>query len=71
MSNKIIVTSSIEISPENKSSLEQKLKSKIGDYLFEYQINSSLIAGFTVNFGDTQYNYDLQSEIENVKNQLV
>jgi F0F1-type ATP synthase delta subunit len=71
MSDKIIITSSTEISQENKTVLEQKLKTKIGDYSFEYKINPSLIAGFTVNFGDTQYNYDLQSEIKNVENQLV
>jgi F0F1-type ATP synthase delta subunit len=71
MTNKIIITSSVEISSEHKSILEEKLKVKIGDYPFEYQIDSSLIAGFTVNFGDTQYNYDLHSEIKNVENQLI
>lgn len=70
MSDKIIITSSVEISSENKSILEQKLKTKIGDHPFEYKINASLIAGFTVNFGDKQYNYDLQSEIKNVENNL-
>ena len=70
MSDQIIVTSSVEISPENKSTLEQKLKTKIGDYPIVYKVDSSLIAGFTVNFGDTQYNYDLHSEIKNVENNL-
>jgi F0F1-type ATP synthase delta subunit len=70
MSDKIIITSSVELSPANKTMLEQKLKTKIGDYPFEYKINSNLIAGFTVNFGDKQYNYDLQSEIKNVENNL-
>ena len=70
MSDQIIVNSSVEISPENKSTLEQKLKAKIGDYPVEYKVDSSLIAGFTVNFGDKQYNYDLQSEIKNVENNL-
>ena len=71
MSDKIIVTSCVEISPQNKATLEPKLKSKIGDYPFEYQIDSSLIAGFKVNFLDKQYNYDLFSEIKNVENQLL
>jgi F0F1-type ATP synthase delta subunit len=71
MSDKIIITSSIEISIENKTVLEQKLRTKIGDYPFEYKFNSNLIAGFIVNFGDTQYNYDLYSEIKNVENQLI
>jgi F0F1-type ATP synthase delta subunit len=71
MQNKIIVTSSSELSNEIRTTLEAKLKAKIGDYGFQYKVDSKLIAGFIVNFGDTQYNYDLLSEIQNVENQIL
>jgi F0F1-type ATP synthase delta subunit len=70
MSNKIIITSSTEISSENKALLELKLKNKIGDFPFEYKVDADLIAGFTVSFGDKLYSYDLKSEIKNVQNQM-
>jgi F0F1-type ATP synthase delta subunit len=66
----IIITSSVEITSENKAIMEQKLKNKIGDFPFEYKIDSDLIAGFTVSFGDKLYSYDLQSEIKNVQTQM-
>jgi F0F1-type ATP synthase delta subunit len=71
MPDQIIITSSSELSQEIKSTLEAKLKTKIGEYGFVYKTDSRLIAGFIVNFGDTQYNYDLLSEIKNVENQLI
>jgi F0F1-type ATP synthase delta subunit len=70
MPDTIIVTSSVEISPENKALLEPKLIAKIGNFPLEYLIDPSLIAGFKVNFGDKQYSYDLSSEIKNVQNQM-
>jgi F0F1-type ATP synthase delta subunit len=71
MSQSIIITSAVEIPSELKSTLEQKLSIKIGKFPFEYKIDSTLVAGIVVNFGDTEYRYDLKSEIEYIQNQLV
>ena len=68
---KVIVTSSIEITPELKSHLEFKLKHKFGQQEIIYEVDSSLIAGLVINCGDTELRYDLNSEIQNITNQIM
>ena len=68
---KVIVTSSIEITSELKSHLEFKLKHKFGDREIIYEVDPTLIAGLVINCGDTELRYDLNSEIQNITNQIM
>ena len=69
--NKVIVTSSIEITAELKSHLEFKLKHKFGNLEITYIVDPSLIAGLVINCGDVELRYDLNSEIQNISNQIM
>jgi F0F1-type ATP synthase delta subunit len=69
--SKIIVTSSIEISTELKSHLEFKLKHKFGNHEIEYIVDESLIVGLTIRYDDTELSYDLNSQIQNITNQIM
>ncbi len=67
----IIITSAVVFPDDLKSQLESKLRVKIGDFPFVYEVDSSLIAGLQVSYGDTELHYDLKSEIEYLTNELV
>jgi F0F1-type ATP synthase delta subunit len=69
--SQIIITTAAPVPQELKPQLESKLVAKIGNYPFVYDIDESLIAGLQVSFGDTEYHYDLKSEIEYLTNELV
>jgi F0F1-type ATP synthase delta subunit len=71
MIDKIIVTSNIEISSELKSHLEFKLKHKFGDKIIDYIVDPSLIIGIVVTCGDVELRYDLNSQIQNIANQIM
>jgi F0F1-type ATP synthase delta subunit len=67
----IKIVSAIQFPEELKSTLESKLVAKIGNYPFEYSVDSSLIAGLKIQFNDTQYKYDLASEINHIQAELL
>lgn len=69
--SKIIVSSSVEISPELKFHLEFKLKHKFGNREFEYIVDESLIVGLVIRCQDTELRYDLSSQIQNITNQII
>ena len=68
---KVIVTSSSVISAELRSHLEFKLKHKFGESEIVYLVDSKLIAGLIISYGDLELRYDLNSEIQNITNQIM
>jgi F0F1-type ATP synthase delta subunit len=71
MIDTITVTSSIEISTELKSHLEFKLKHRFGDKVIDYVVDPSLIVGIVIRYDDTELRYDLNSQIQNITNQIM
>jgi F0F1-type ATP synthase delta subunit len=67
----ITITSAVAIPDDLKQTLETKVTKKIGNFPIAYELDSSLIAGLQIRFGDTEYHYDLKSEIEYLTSELV
>lgn len=48
-----VVTSAVEMTPEERDTLETKLRQRFGqDLLFEYEVDASLLGGVRVQVGD-------------------
>lgn len=70
MENKIIVTSSSELSQNLKTKLSQKLQHKFGDYSVDFKVDTSLILGLVIKFNNDEFFYNLDHEIEHILQEL-
>ena len=73
MKNNIaFVISAVEIPDLLKVSLQTKLIAKFGtDVVFEYIIDTHILAGMKIKFHDVEYHYDLLNQINHIETELL
>ncbi len=67
----VYITSSSPISEELKPVLEAKLVAKFGSSKYVYKVDSSLLAGMTIQHEDKEYSFDLNSQIQYIFTELL
>ena len=67
----ITVVSASQMTNVQREVLQQKLINKYGQSQLIFKIDPSLVIGFYLIIGDKEIRYDLQSQINNIQNQIL
>lgn len=68
--NKIIITTSIELTEEEKSKIIRRLKPKYGDAQYVFHVDYEIIGGVIIFDGEKVYDGSILGQLKNFREKL-
>lgn len=66
----LIITTSIELSREEKKSLEDGMKKKYGEITASYRIDDAIVGGIIIFDGDKVYDGSIRTQLNKIKEKI-
>jgi F0F1-type ATP synthase delta subunit len=68
---KLTITTSIELSPEKKADIENKLRGKYGKIQAIYRIDEAIVGGIIIFDGEIAYDGSLKNQLAKLKDKFI
>ncbi len=67
---KLVITTSIPLTDEQRKKIDERLKEKYGEYVAEYKVETALIGGISIFDGNKLYDGSIKNHLKYIRDKI-